>query len=79
MTRIENLLSFRDIDEKVINEELDNLAAEVLRLDLRGHIVDLLLQVKELRDKKIREFIDNNRDYMIADGMSNRSSPSKGN
>jgi len=43
MTRIENLLSFRDIDEKVINEELDNLAAEVLRLDLRGHIVDLLL------------------------------------
>ena len=48
--------------ESELNQELDELVRECLRLDLRGYPVDLLLVIKEQRDNQVKLFVEHSYD-----------------
>lgn len=58
LSRILNL----ELPESQINPMLDQLVVQVMTQDLRGPAVDLLLYIKELRDRKVNEFISKGKD-----------------
>ncbi len=50
--------SLQDLEERSLNTMFDHLVIECMRLDLRGPVIDMILSIKELRDKTIEEMID---------------------
>jgi len=55
--RAESIMNF-DMDELNINEELDELVKEGLRLYLEGHGVELIYYLKYKRDQYIEKYLE---------------------